>query len=194
MTKINEERLWETPLFRTHIGPDKKILDYILDNRDNIRDINEDPNGAWVSETNLDFPDLKNTIKELSKSLFGKNVTDITFTNMWANILKKGQYHLLHSHNEHTMSGAYYLQVPVNSGQIYFKDPRPQTNSWTQKFIDKGNMRFYNPVAGDLFMWPSFLEHGTTPHDNFEERIMISFDLRFNGPGYKYGHNGYNGI
>lgn len=194
MTKINEERLWETPLFRTHIGPDKKILDYILDNRDNIRDINEDPNGAWVSETNLDFPDLKNTIKELSKSLFGNNVTDITFTNMWANILKKGQYHLLHSHNEHTMSGAYYLQVPVNSGQIYFKDPRPQTNSWTQKFIDKGNMRFYNPVAGDLFMWPSFLEHGTTPHDNFEERIMISFDLRFNGPGYKYGHNGYNGI
>jgi len=193
MTKINEERLWETPLFRTHIGPDKKILDYILDNRDNIRDINEDPNGAWVSETNLDFPDLKNTIKELSKSLFGKNVTDITFTNMWANILKKGQYHLLHSHNEHTMSGAYYLQVPVNSGQIYFKDPRPQTNSWTQKFIDKGNMRFYNPVAGDLFMWPSFLEHGTTPHDNFEERIMVSFDLRFNGPGYKYGHNGYNG-
>ena len=194
MTKINEERLWETPLFRTHIGPDKKILVYILDNRDNIRDINEDPNGAWVSETNLDFPDLKNTIKELSKSLFGKNVTDITFTNMWANILKKGQYHLLHSHNEHTMSGAYYLQVPVNSGRIYFKDPRPQTNSWTQKFIDKGNMRFYNPVAGDLFMWPSFLEHGTTPHDNFEERIMISFDLRFNGPGYKYGHNGYNGI
>ena len=193
MTKINEERLWETPLFRTHIGPDKKILDYILDNRDNIRDINEDPNGAWVSETNLDFPDLKNTIKELSKSLFGNNVTDITFTNMWANILKKGEYHLLHSHNEHTMSGAYYLQVPVNSGQIYFKDPRPQTNSWTQKFIDKGNMRFYNPVAGDLFMWPSFLEHGTTPHDNFEERIMISFDLRFNGPGYKYGHNGYNG-
>ena len=193
MTKINEERLWETPLFRTHIGPDKKILDYILDNRDNIRDINEDPNGAWVSETNLDFPDLKNTIKELSKSLFGKNVTDITFTNMWANILKKGQYHLLHSHNEHTMSGAYYLQVPVNSGQIYFKDPRPQTNSWTQKFIDKGNMRFYNPVAGDLFMWPSFLEHGTTPHDNFEERIMLSFDVRFDGPGYKYGHNGYNG-
>ena len=193
MTKINEERLWETPLFRTHIGPDKKILDYILDNRDNIRDINEDPNGAWVSETNLDFPDLKNTIKELSKSLFGKNVTDITFTNMWANILKKGQYHLLHSHNEHTMSGAYYLQVPVNSGQIYFKDPRPQTNSWTQKFIDKGNMRFYNPVAGDLFMWPSFLEHGTTPHGADEERIMLSFDLRFNGPGYKYGHNGYNG-
>ena len=193
MTKINEERLWETPLFRTHIGPDKEILDYIISHKNEIRDSNEDPNGAWVSKTNLDFPDLKNTIKELSKSLFGKNVTDITFTNMWANILKKGQYHLLHSHNEHTMSGAYYLQVPVNSGQIYFKDPRPQTNSWTQKFIDKGNMRFYNPVAGDLFMWPSFLEHGTTPHDNHVERIMVSFDLRFNGPGYKYGHNGYNG-
>ena len=63
---------------------------------------------------------------------------------MWANMLKKGEYHLLHSHNEHTMSGAYYLQTPVNSGQIYFKDPRPQTNSWTQKFIDKGNINIKN--------------------------------------------------
>jgi uncharacterized protein (TIGR02466 family) len=193
MIKINEERLWETPLFNTNIGVDKEILDYLINNKDKIQDTNEDMSAAWVSKTDLDFPTLKRTIEDFSRSLFAMNITEIKFTNMWANILKKGEYHLLHSHNEHTMSGAYYLQTPVNSGQIYFKDPRPQTNSWTQKFIDKGNMRFYTPKPGDLFMWPSFLEHGTTPHGADEERIMLSFDLRFNGPGYKFGHNGYNG-
>ena len=193
MIKINEQQLWETPLFYTNIGVDKEILNYLITNKDNIRDTNENPNGAWVSKTNLDFPSLKQTIESFCRSLFEKNVTDIIFTNMWANMLKKGEYHLLHSHNEHTMSGAYYLQTPLNSGQIYFKDPRPQTNSWTQKFIDKGNMRFYTPKEGDLYMFPSFLEHGTTPHGADEQRIMISFDLRFNGPNYKHGHNGYNG-
>jgi len=133
MIKINEERLWETPLFNTNIGVDKEILDYLINNKDTIQDTNEYPNGAWVSKTDLDFPTLKRTIEDFSRSLFAMNVTEIKFTNMWANILKKGEYHLLHSHNEHTMSGAYYLQTPVNSGQIYFKDPRPQTNSWTTK-------------------------------------------------------------
>ena len=136
---------------------------------------------------------LKETIFNMCNNLFGKNVTNIMLTNMWANIIKRGEYHLIHTHNEHTMSGAYYLQVPENSSQLYFRDPRPQSNSWSQKFIDKGNMRFYTPEEGDLFLWPSFLDHGTTPHNNDEERIMISFDLCFDGPGYKYGHNGYNG-
>jgi len=118
MIKINEERLWETPLFNTNIGVDKEILDYLINNKDKIQDTNEDPNGAWVSKTDLDFPPLKETIKSFCRSLFALNVTEITLTNMWANMLKKGEYHLLHSHNEQTMSGAYYLQTPVNSGQI----------------------------------------------------------------------------
>lgn len=193
MTKINEEQLWQTPLFQTNIGKDDYILDYILNNKEQLRDPNEDPNGAWVSRTDLNFPHFTETLNNFCKSLFGDKVTNIIITNMWANILKKGDYHMIHSHNEHTMSGAFYLQVPENSGQLYFRDPRPQSNSWMQKFIDKGNMRFYTPKEGDLYMFPSFLDHGTTPHNNEIERIMISFDLRFDGPNYKYGHNGYNG-
>ena len=111
MIKINEELLWQTPLFNVNIGVDKEILDYLLVNKDKIQDTNEDPNGAWVSRTDLDFPTLKRTIEDFCRSLFALNVTEITFTNMWANMLKKGEYHLLHSHNEHTMSGAYYLQI-----------------------------------------------------------------------------------
>jgi len=193
MANIQTEQLWHTPLFKTNIGPYQDILQHISTNRDELRDPNENPDGAWVSKTDLDYPDLKETIFNMCNNLFGKNVTNIMLTNMWANIIKRGEYHLMHTHNEHTMSGAYYLQVPENSSQLYFRDPRPQGNSWSQKFIDKGNMRFYTPEEGDLFLWPSFLDHGTTPHNNDEERIMISFDLRFDGPGYKYGHNGYNG-
>jgi hypothetical protein len=193
MTEIIEEKLWHTPLFRTNIGKDNQILDYLLDNKVQIRDPNQNLSGAWVSITTLRFPNLSETIENFCRSLFGKNIDKIDITNMWANILKKGDYHLLHTHNEHTMSGAYYLQVPENSGQVYFRDPRPQTNSWTTKFIDKGNMRFYTPAEGDLYLWPSFLDHGTTPHNNDKERIMLSFDIRFTGPNFKYGDNGYNG-
>ena len=51
----------------------------------------------------------------------------------------------------------------------------------------------YTPAEGDLYLWPSFLDHGTTPHNNDKERIMLSFDIRFTGPNFKYGDNGYNG-
>ena len=196
-TWINDTHLWTTPLFNFNFPVEHKWVQYIKDKQDQLRDNTQNPEGAYTTRTNLHelkvFEPLVQTFKEMSYATFGKNCVDVKVSNMWANVLKRGDYHLLHTHNEHTMSGAYYLRVPENSGQIYFRDPRPQTNSWTTKFIDKGNMKFYNVGEGDLYFWPSFLDHGTTPHGSDEERIVISFDLDYSGPDYKFGDNGYNG-
>tara|TARA_R100001443_G_scaffold107347_1_gene117152 strand:+ start:14872 stop:15486 length:615 start_codon:yes stop_codon:yes gene_type:complete len=196
-TWINDTNLWTTPLFNCNVPIKPDWLKYIKDNTDKLWDDTQNPNGSYTTKTDLHthkiFEPLNQILKQVSITTFGKNVESVKVANMWANILKRGEYHLLHTHNEHTMSGAYYLKVPENSGQLYFRDPRPNSNSWTQKFLDKGNMRFFDVKEGDLYFWPSFLDHGTTPHGSDEERITISFDLDYSGPNYKFGDNGYNG-
>jgi len=196
-TYINDNKLWTTPLFNLNVPVRPEWVKYIKSKQDELWDDTQSPDGAYTTKTNLHthkiFHTVAEILKEMSYATFGKKVQDVNVANMWVNVLKRGEYHLLHTHNEHTMSGAYYLQVPENSGQIYFRDPRPSSNSWTTKFLDKGNMRFFDVKEGDIYFFPSFLDHGTTPHGSDKERITISFDLDYSGPNYKFGDNGYNG-
>ena len=45
--------------------------------------------------------------------------------NMWAIINTGGAANLRHQHGNSTISGAYYVRAPKNSGDIVFYDPRP---------------------------------------------------------------------
>ena len=45
--------------------------------------------------------------------------------NMWAIINTGGSTNLRHQHGNSTISGAYYVRAPINSGDIVFYDPRP---------------------------------------------------------------------
>ena len=44
---------------------------------------------------------------------------------MWAIINTGGSTNLRHQHGNSTISGAYYVRAPKNSGDIVFYDPRP---------------------------------------------------------------------
>ena len=44
---------------------------------------------------------------------------------MWAIINSGGAANLRHQHSNSTISGAYYVRAPINSGDIVFYDPRP---------------------------------------------------------------------
>jgi uncharacterized protein (TIGR02466 family) len=72
----------------------------------------------------------------------------------------------------------YYLQVPINAGDIAFRDPRPGAiNSATQQLFNQGDTENFTPVNKQLIVFPSYLEHFVLPNSSTHDRISISFDI-----------------
>ena len=84
--------------------------------------------------------------------------------NSWFNIMTgEGKLHE-HFHKKSVLSGAYYMKLPENSSQLYFK------GQW------KYHKKFNVPIKeGHLYLFPSYLIHGGTSSTNLE-RIVISFN------------------
>ena len=56
------------------------------------------------------FSDLVvKTGKDICNTL-GYDVKDLIITDMWANVLKQGEHHNVHTHSNNFLSGTYYLQ------------------------------------------------------------------------------------
>jgi uncharacterized protein (TIGR02466 family) len=107
----------------------------------------------------------------------------------WVNINRLGDYHNLHNHPHSWLSGTYYVATPDQSeairhrsdldpGAISFFDPRPQANMTAVR----GDGQFdaehrLLPMAGDLYLWPSFLHHLVHPNLVDAPRISVSFNV-----------------
>lgn len=101
----------------------------------------------------------------------------------WANALRFGQYNTLHSHPNATWSGVYYLadnetiDAHPFSGKFEFTDPRPGASIHYREGSNLYGRFLVNPNAGQLLMFPSWLEHMVHPYFGQGERISIAFNI-----------------
>jgi len=107
--------------------------------------------------------------------------------NLWFNVNGKNHFNYDHSHLSGVidLSGVYYVTVPPNSGNIYFKNPdigahvRNAANKPVKEFNPFNQAYyFYVPQEGSLLLFSSSLEHKVKPNLNDKERISISFNIR----------------
>ena len=102
--------------------------------------------------------------------------------NMWAIINTGGSANLRHQHGNSTISGAYYVRAPINSGDIVFYDPRPAPvyshPNVTNPNILNAQVNGVSPKEGALVLFPSYLDHSVNENKSDEERIVISFNIR----------------
>ena len=192
---IHEEKLWPTQLWTTRlenfcrqprkVSENEDMINYIMSDYENNSKIIEKSNryGGWQSEIDYYkkpiFKNLCDKIWEVSKATFPM-IKGMQIKQMWSAINFENSFNIIHQHGGPIhISGAYYLQVPKNSGMIYWRDPRPAAigNHFINQLIDGGESKKMLPTEGDLVMWPSFLDHGTYPSRSKDPRIMISFDL-----------------
>jgi uncharacterized protein (TIGR02466 family) len=108
--------------------------------------------------------------------------------NMWANINPRHGYNRTHIHPNALWSGVYYVQAPENSGRIYLTDPRLQSKMCTphmdesaSKMRDNWEEVYFEPMAGRLLVFPSWLSHEVQPNlsklkGRAGDRISISFN------------------
>lgn len=153
--------------------------------------------GGWHSHNDLhrdpSYSRLSELISACCASLSEQNGYDRSFrlaiTSMWAIINAPGSSNRSHIHPASLWSGVYYVQVPKDSGDIEFTDPRTQQLMNPPRFIPNRKRPTacwskvdFTPMPGLLLIFPSWLYHSVAPNLSKKqgaegERIIVSFNL-----------------
>ena len=127
---------------------------------------------------NLILPSIEQVMVDMN---WEKQKQKIRISNMWAIINTGGSANTRHQHGNSTISGAYYVRAPKNSGDIVFYDPRPAPvytypNALSPNLLN-AQINGISPNEGSLVLFPSYLDHSVNENLSNDERIVISFNL-----------------
>ena len=124
------------------------------------------------------LPAIEQVITDMN---WEKQKQSININNMWSIINTGGAANLRHQHGNSTISGAYYVRAPKNSGDIVFYDPRPAPVYTYPKALNpnllNAQVNGISPKEGALVLFPSYLDHSVNENLSNEERIVISFNI-----------------
>tara|TARA_B100001057_G_C22862559_1_gene955149 strand:+ start:1229 stop:1831 length:603 start_codon:yes stop_codon:yes gene_type:complete len=194
MTKPN--LLFPTPIWTTQLNNYEKINEMMLSfikskqkndkigiSKSNVKgwhsndfDLNDKDPQAFIS---FILPSVEQVMTDMN---WDKQNQIAKINNMWAIINTGGSANLRHQHGNSTISGAYYVRAPINSGDIVFYDPRPAPvyshPNVTNPNILNAQVNGVSPKEGALVLFPSYLDHSVNENISNSERIVISFNIR----------------
>jgi uncharacterized protein (TIGR02466 family) len=144
---------------------------------------------GWHSTTDMhERPEFKNLVSMLyacQKTIYEQEYyeSEPVLGNMWANINPPGGMNRAHQHPNSLWSGVYWIKTPKNCGQLKIDDPRSVASMIRprQKDIKKPDRLWrethYEPIAGRVIMFPSWLMHAVDPNESNDIRISVSFNF-----------------
>lgn len=152
--------------------------------------------GGWHSGQDLmEWPEppaqefaarVRATIQDLNSSTFAEGhvptAASLQF-EAWANVLGHGAYNSLHVHPNSFWSGVYYVTanpaVPDQpfSGKLELIDPRPAASVVYAEHTKLQGRFLVNPIAGQLVIFPSWLQHCVHSYQGEGQRISIAFNV-----------------
>ena len=100
----------------------------------------------------------------------------------WAVTYRAGNTQGLHVHPNAHISGVYYITTPPSTlepgdaGKISFYDPRPRATM--NQLPYQATRHRIAPVPGDMYLFPSWLEHSVSAFQGAGERICIAFNAK----------------
>ena len=182
--------------------PDKKFhgVGRTFKLKDGFHSINILDKNLGVME---EYPHLRILVSRIQEILFNNyNSKDgyfyltgpfrgnIRINELWINILRKGDYNIMHTHPNSDVSGNFYLQVPkeeYNSDASY----KPGHLAWDSPLNTMRTVPNYmcktsgnsqptlepKPNSGVIFH--SFLPHQVLPHYSNTDRIGVAFNATF---------------
>ena len=191
----NPNLFFSTPIWTEKIknykDTNEQIYDYIknLQKKDSQGIVKSNVKGWHSKNFDLKEKEPQNFIKIISRQIESV-ITDMDWdiknqktkiTNMWAIINKGGAANARHHHGNSSLSAAYYVRAPKNSGDIVFYDPRPAP-VYSHPISNKPNylnamQHSISPLEGLLVMFPGYLDHSVNENLSNEERIVISFNI-----------------
>ena len=141
-------------------------------------------NSNLVSDFNLDkfATEIDIHVKNYCQSVGyrPKDGTELKYriVSSWFALFKKGNYAHIHNHGESDIAGVYYFKKSGDDGNLFFCTPNKAIDS--SVLLKTGRM-VVNPTEGDLLLFPGWLDHGVQTNDIDDERVSVSFNIRFEG-------------
>lgn len=125
---------------------------------------------------------VSNLLQELVRDL-GINRSFRLLIDAWANINRRGDYNIVHTHPNCMFSGVYYVtpgspdpEVP-HGGLLELLDPREAANYIQVPNTVLDARTFLDNKPGRMLLWPSWLKHMVHPYVGEGERISIAFNV-----------------
>lgn len=185
--KLSHLNLFPTKVFIADNVLEKEYIDTIKD--DILNTSFETKN--WQSQPDIHkikkYKPLVDKVNYLAAKVFEdkKYVFDaFEITNMWSNILKKGEFHRPHTHSNNILSGVYYIESDKTS-DIHFYDPRPQADVLSPKKLelnfDNASVWRIDSFTNRMILFPSWLQHYVPTNNTDNLRISISFNIMLKG-------------
>ena len=125
---------------------------------------------------------VTNLLQELIRDE-GRDRSFRLLIDSWANVNRRGDYNIVHTHPNCMFSGVYYVtpgnpdpEVP-HGGLLELLDPREAANyiQVTNTVLDARH--FYENKPGRMLLWPSWVKHMVHPYVGEGERISIAFNV-----------------
>lgn len=102
--------------------------------------------------------------------------------DLWFAINRKDSFHEIHTHSHNIWSGVYYVQADEEDAPLKFFSPSTFQNQWASYVVTEHNeftapQAVFQPKAGDLYLFPSYLAHSVAQQKADKDRICISFNI-----------------
>jgi hypothetical protein len=188
--------LFSTPVYRTTLDIDEDKLNDLCNSLDKNYEFHVKPDGALTVNQNIllepEFFEIKQKIEQhLNFYLFDVlKIEDfpICHTCSWVNVFKSGQSCAMHQHSNSLFSGVFYLKSSEKTeGQLQFhkhwgyntlntETIQMQHYEWN---ILNSKLWQYQPKSGDLFIFPSHLNHAVSECKS--DRYSLAFNYFVEG-------------
>jgi hypothetical protein len=215
---LNSLPLFPIPISVCNFGKSNHDLNITLVN-DALHEKNSDSMGedhsnmgGWHSKTDLEtkyesYKKLSTILTEYG-NLYCKQhgyKTGLVCTDLWANLIDKGDLNFLHHHGTTALTGVYYPVESItedNWNFNYTQDNPIKAGTWDNQkggslvFVDPSygmkihlikdksspyNIDFYHiyPTASVLVLFPTYLSHMVLPFKEDKTRVSISFSFSY---------------
>ena len=115
---------------------------------------------------------LMKDLEEFTNKLWIPGRPRLDFYNVWFNINGTNAVNTLHTHPHSIYSGVMWIKAPENCGNLVMVDP-----SAHNMFGIVPTEYEFQPVEGDIIIFPSHVPHYVKPNNSDEDRISLSFNI-----------------
>lgn len=112
---------------------------------------------------------------------YGSSKTPV-ISNMWFNVNPTGASNTSHIHTDSFLSGVFYIQAPVNCGEIIFERQQHEQYILGSHIRNSTNVSSaaqwkFTPKHNMLLVFPAWLPHHVEINNSETKRISISFNI-----------------
>jgi uncharacterized protein (TIGR02466 family) len=175
-----------TTIYSSKVELDEHIQSYI----DNV-EYEQYTGSSGYRSVNLNIlgePELLNLSNQIKQhfDVYTSQVLRIKdkfrFTTSWLSLHNPGDFSPNHYHHNAVFSGVVYLRTPNDCGEIVFSHKSGNTNrsfkfDISEYCLENSDSWYFNPQEGDIFFFPSTLDHYTKRNLSNEKRICVAFNF-----------------